>query len=148
LSDDGSFGVTLTAVGPRTFFVFRIKVGDEYLGDGEAAIEWTSVNALSRLRSVDDPRVDPDRHAAQRILDLLTSSIEEELHDRTLAQFGEAMDSYDCHAYLWGDEAVMLFRPHGRAESGDAMMARLSAPELAGIAAASAAAHAALDASR
>jgi len=106
LSEEG-FGVSLTPVGSRTFFVFRLKVGDDVLGDGEPAIEWASADALSRLRSVEDPRVDPDRQSAHPILDRLTSDIEEELHDRTLNQFGESLDRYSCHAYLWGDEAEL-----------------------------------------
>lgn len=147
LSEDRSFGISLTLALSRTFFVFKLKVGDEVLGDGAPAIEWTSVHALSRLRFVDDPRVDPDRNNAHAILDLLTSEDEPELYDRTLVQFGEAMDRYLCRGYLWGEEAVFLFWQVGTA-ADQVLMARLDAGELAAIASAAAAAHAALDSTR
>ena len=83
-----SFGISLTPALSRTFSVFKLKVGDE-VGDSAPAIEWTSVHALSHLRSADDPRVDTDRNSARAILDLLTSEDEPELYDRTVASSGK-----------------------------------------------------------
>lgn len=146
LSEDGAFGISLTPAQSRSFFVFKVKVGEEWLGDDSPAIEWTSVSALSRLRSVDDPRLDPGSNDPDAILRLLTSADEPELNDRTLIQFGEALDRYTTRSYFWRDDAVFLFREVE--ESPGTLMGRMSRGELLAIAAAAGAAHAAFDAIR
>ncbi len=148
LSESSSFGVRLTPALTRGFFVFTLKVGDQVLGDGEPAIEWSSVAAISRLASIDDARLDPDRHDADGLLDLLMLEDEPELYDRTLLQFGEAMDRYVSRGYRWGSEAILLFREVDGATASGTVMARLDASELAAISAAARAALASFDSSR
>lgn len=147
-TEDSSFAVHLAPAGPpydSRFFVFKLRIGDVLLGDGEPALEWTSVAALARLCRVDDPRVDPDSNTAGDILDLLTSEDDgAELYDRTLTGFGEGLDAYTQRAYLWRDEAVFLFRENNFAHpigSENAIMARIKAEELRAIAAAAMAAY-------
>ena len=99
LSEDGSFGVRLTPVLSRTYVAFQLGAGDQVLGDGEPAIDGSSVSTLSELRPVDDPRLDPDRNNPTAILDWLTSDDwpdvhgEPNLYDLTLVEWGEAMDT-------------------------------------------------------
>jgi len=148
LSEDGSFGIRLTPALAQRFFIFEVVVGDEVLGDGEPAIEWSSVEALSSLRRAEDNRLDPDRNSASAILDLLISEDEPELYDQTLISFGEGMDGFVTRAYLWADEAVFLFRPAEAAVGGSTKMARISTGELSALAAAALAAHTAFDEAR
>ena len=148
VNEGGSLRVGLTPVLSRGFFVFTLQVGDRVLGDGQPAIEWSSVNALSALTPVGDQRLDPDYHDAAELLDLLILEDEPDLHDRTLMQFGEAMDRYLCHGYLWGSDAILLFRDVDGGSRSGTLMARVDATELAAIAAAAAAALASFDATR
>ncbi|MGB8859160.1 MAG: hypothetical protein WCC60_07890 [Ilumatobacteraceae bacterium] len=159
-SEDGYFGVGLTPALSRGFFVFMLRFGDRVLGDGQPAGEYASVAALADLKALDDPRIDPDLHSPTAILDFLTSDDwldvddEHNLYDLTLPGWGESMDAYSTRAYLWGNEAIFLFREHNRTNDPDswvwdeALLFRVDRVELAAIAAAALAALRAFDAAR
>ncbi len=148
VSESGSLRVGLTPALSSGFFVFTLQVGDRVLGDGEPAIEWSSLNALSELEAIDDELLNPDCHDAAEMLDLLILEDEPDLYDRTLLQFGEAMDRYVCRGYLWGSDAILLFRDVEEVAGSATLMARIDASELAAMAAAARAALASFDANR
>lgn len=159
-SEDGYFSVVLTPALSRGFFVFTLRFGDRVLGDGQPAGEYSSVAALAGLKAMDDPRIDPDLHSPTAILDFLTSDdwleIDDEpcLYDLTLPDWGASMDAYSTRAYLWGDEAIFLFREHSRTNDPDpwvwdeALLFRVDRVELGVVAAAAMAALRAFDAAR
>jgi len=120
---DGAFRIRLEHDRDR-FCRLWLQFGDIVLGDGQEAIVWTDLESLARLRTLTDPRIDPDSAPPAQLLDAILG--DDTLYDQSLVQLGESFDGNGVwralRAYRWLNEAIFLL---GDAARVDVILVRL-----------------------
>ena len=105
---DGSSGVIISPSSLGTdsrFFIFQLVISGRLIGNDQPSIVWSAVDRLSKLPSIEDPRLDNPAKDARGTLDAILS---DEQCNSAVFVGSESLDGWIVAGYMHADAAVWL----------------------------------------